>query len=529
MCFRLGIPISFDGRKEGDGLTDYIVVHDVGTTGVKSCLFDNRGRLIGQHYTPLTTRYPGPRIALQRPRDWYRSICSGTRALLELTGIQPGSVAGVSFSTHCPSLVLVDKDGQLLVEDIPIYGDLRALDQTRRFLEKLGGWARFYDLTGAGNLTEQYQLFKILWFRDEATDLFQRTRYFLNTADYLVYRLTGRFVTDYSLASNTGMLSIGDKNWCAEIIETAGINPDRLPRLVQSTDRVGQLSEAAARDSGLTTGTPVIMGGADVSCATLGAGVIEEGVGYAYLGSAAWIGVASKHPILDHETRMAHFRHLAPDQFAIHLFMTGAGICYQWLRDNLYAAGCGGHDPDELYPSMNKMAASVPPGSEKLVFLPYMRGVWAGNTNPNTRGSYIGLGLHHTPAHLFRAAIEGLAFGLKDLKEKFESRNLPLKELRVIGGGAKSELWLQIIADVCGLPVGCLQYIQEAGSFGAAVAAGIGLGMYPDFQVAKDFNPVTHTRNVQADIHEFYEKLYPVFKCAYESNYRLCDQLAGIG
>ena len=417
-----------------------IVVHDLGTTGDKACVFTTEGELKATLYAPFTTYYPQPNHVEQRPEDWWNTLCHTTQDILRAAQTSPSDVACLVFSGHNPSCIPVDDRGNLIYQSIPIYADLRASQQVNNFFKNIGGHQRFYQITGGGNLPEQYALFKMLWFKQHDPDNFTRTYKFINTHDYLVYKLTGRFVTDYSLASNIGLLDITQLDWSEELLHAAEIPREMLPELVSSTEVVGTVAEQVSSMLGLLPGTPVVIGGGDVCCATTGAGVVTEGISYANVGANAWIGIYSETPQFNFDTHLVNFCHLKTGSYALHFLTGGGSICYKWLRDALFAPEktWAGHLDIDPYELMNLSAQTIPLGADRLIFLPYMTGVWAGNFQPNARGAFIGLNPAHTKAHIVRAVIEGIGFGLRELLEMFHQQDMTPEEIRIIGGGARN-------------------------------------------------------------------------------------------
>ncbi|NLY89929.1 MAG: xylulokinase [Firmicutes bacterium] len=509
----------------------YIIVHDLGTTANKACLFDESCSLVASVLLPYPTYFPTAEEAVQRPEEWWRTVCASTKELLNKAGIMQEEISVIGFSGHSPSMVPVDDRGRVLLDKVPIYSDMRASEQVKNVIERIGGYKEFYGITGAGQLPEQYSLFKMVWFMENHPDKYKNTYKFLNTVDYLVHRLTGRFCTDYSQAGNVGALEIRSRVWSDRILQAAGIEESLLPEVVGSAEVVGEISSEASRDIGLPPGTPVVIGGGDVACAAAGAGAIREGTFYVSLGSAAWMGVFSEKPGFDVATRLVNFCHLLPGSYALHYFMTGAGICYQWVRDNIYQREetGGAHANLGDYEMMDKAAEPVGPGAGKLLFLPYMRGIWAGEgCCPNARGVLFGLNLANKRADIYRAAMEGIGFGLREIMEYFTHLGYEADEIRVIGGGTKSSLWRQIIADICGKKVLRPRLMQEAGALGAAVAAGIGVGLFKDFGVLDDLIKIESISLPNQEKHAIYCQYYELFLEIKEKVLPIFDKLAKI-
>jgi xylulokinase len=506
----------------------YILAHDLGTTGNKAVLFDEKGEIIGSVYHPYDTYYPRPGFVEQRPDDWWKAVCLTVRQLLESTKVRPDLIACVTFSGQMMSAVPVDEGGNLLRESILIWADTRSRKPAEGMVERLGGWESFFEMTGAGLLPENYTLSKILWHKENEPDIYQKTYKFLHAKDYIICRLTGRFTNDYTDASNSGYLDIRRRDYSEEILEAAGVSKDKLPELHESTDVVGHITEGAAKESGLTAGTPVVEGAGDVPAATLGAGVARKGVGYIYIGSANWTGAYAKEPILDAKTRVVNLCHVIPGVYAPHHTAYVGGIAQQWFRDNFCEVEKSAAETLGLnaYSLMNLKLEGVPPGADNVIFLPYMREGGAPYHNPHARGAFIGLTLPTKKEHLLRALLEGVAFNFRILTENFANVGVQTKEFRAIGGGVLNRIWMQIYADVLRTRVVCPVLSQEANAFGAAVAGGIGVKMFQGFDAAESLSPATYACQPKAEASEKYEQLYPVFKKAYECLIPVFGQLA---
>jgi len=497
----------------------YILVHDIGTTGNKTCLFNENCELVSMDYIPYKTYYPRPGYAEQNPHDWWEAICSSTKRVLELAKISKKDIASISFSGTMMGCIPIDKEGNLLRESVPIYADDRASKQAGYIARKIGGDKIIYNLTGTGQAPNSYSISKFLWIKENEPMIYNKTYKFLNTKDYIIGKLTGNFNnTDYSDASDMGLLDINKREWSKKILGVAGIDEELLPEIQESTKVIGVITQKAAEEIGLLPGTPVVMGGGDVLCTATGAGVIKEGIGFIYLGSGNWFGTYAEKTKLDLKTRIVNMCHLIPNKYLLMNIMINGGICYQWIRDNIFdfekdLAKRIDIDPFRI---LDLKAESVKQNSNNLIFLPYMRGMWAGTYNPYARGAFIGLSLEHGKSHIARAVLEGVAFSIRQLIEIAENQGIQVNDIRIVGGGAKSRLWRQIIADVCGKTISYPLLTQEAGSLGAVIAAGVGIGLYKDFSVANDLVKIKDRIYPQEKNHKIYNEIYPVFKESYQ-------------
>jgi xylulokinase len=500
-----------------------ILAHDLGTTGNKATLYDAEGRLVATAFHGYGTQHLGGNRVEQDPHDWWNAVVASTRRLL--AEVSAGDIACVSFSGQMMGCVAVDARGEVLRPAI-IWADQRATEQAQLLAERIGP-ERLYAITGH-RLGPSYSIEKVLWVRDNEPDLFAQTHGFLQAKDYLVMRLTGARATDYSDASGSNAFDLRARTWSEDILDAVGLDCALLPEPHASTDVVGEVLPGPAEECGLRAGTPVVVGGGDGSCAAVGAGSVREGSAYNYIGSSSWIALATRDPFLHPERRTVTFCHLVPDLYMPAGTTQAAGACYQWFRNTLCqeevrAARDQGID---AYEFLNAVAGTVPPGAEGLVFLPYLMGERSPHWNPSARGCFIGLTPSHTKAHLGRAVLEGVALNLRLVLDLFRGEGASVDTMRVIGGGAKGDLWRQIMADAYGLPVLLPAHPEEATSRGAAITAGVGVGLFPDFSVAERIAEVTARQEPRAEAREIYERLLPVFRGAYEG---LVEVFEGLG
>ncbi len=345
---------------------------------------------------------------------------------------------------------------------------------------------RVYQITGH-RASSSYSGAKILWVRNHQPELFRQVHKFLHAKDFIVARLTGNFVTDYSDASGMNLYDLQAGDWSAPILDAIGLDRALLPELHAASDVVGEVTAQVAAEVGLAAGTPVVIGGGDGCCAATGAGVVREGSAYNYIGSSSWIALATKTPILDPTMRTFTWAHLVPGMFSPCGTMQTAGGSYQWLRDNFClpekeaAAGL----KLSAYDLMNLQAEQSPPGANGLLFLPYLLGERSPRWNPKARGGFIGLTMKHNRADMIRAGLEGITLNLRVILEAFQEQNTQVTAMRVIGGGARGRVWRQIMADIYGLPVLRPALLEEATSLGAAIAGGVGVGIFRRFQCGR--------------------------------------------
>jgi xylulokinase len=497
-------------------MKSYVLAHDLGTTGNKATLYDREGRLAGSAFYAYDTEYAHTGWAEQNPEDWWQAVCASTRDLLARTRVRGDEVACIVFSGQMMGCVPLDEKARPLRQAI-IWADQRSVDQERWVGERVPP-QEVYRITGH-RLSASYSLCKILWLRDHQPDLYGAAYKFVHAKDAIVARLTGVFATDPSDASGMNLYDLEQGEWSKRIVEAAGLDPAQLPALRRSIDVVGHVLPQVAGQVGVAAGTPVVIGGGDGPCAAAGAGVIGEGAAYNYIGSSSWIALASAKPIYDPEYRTFTFGHIVPGMFMPTGTMQAAGASYQWARDQLcpvevQAAGMLGISAYEL---MNVEADSSPVGANGLIFLPYLLGERSPRWNPRARGAFIGLTVRHTRADMVRAVLEGVTMNLRVILDAFRAQGAQIEAIRLIGGGARGRFWNRMMADVYSMPVHRLAVLEEATSMGAALAGGVGVGLYPDFSTIETMNRVAETMQPDPAVQAAYERIYPIFEACYQA------------
>ncbi len=499
---------------------DYILAHDLGTTGNKATLFDAAtGKGVATTLHAYETAYPHPNWAEQDPTDWQAAIFQSTRSLLDQASVSPGSVAVVSFSGHMMGALLVDKEGVPLRPSI-IWADQRATSQAD-WIGQVCGREQVYRLTGH-RVSAAYTAAKVLWIKENQPDLYRRAHQVLHCKDYAAFLLTGALVTDYSDASGTQVFDLERRCWADDMLDAIGLPPSLFPEVFPSTAIIGKVTDGAAAATGLLAGTPVVIGGGDGACATVGAGSVEEGDAYNYISSSAWIALTTRQPIFDPQQRTFTFAHLVPDLYFPVGTMQAAGGSYGWLQRI-----CGGAEADgPLFEVMDAEAAAVPPGANGLLFLPYLLGERSPYWNPRARGAFVGLAMSHGRPEMARAVLEGVAYNMRLILDALRAQGVQVEAMRLIGGGARSGIWRQILANVYQLPILLPELTAEATALGAAIAGGVGVGLFPDFDVVRQLVPAREAEQPHPAPRERYDAMYEMFQQAYTALEPLFEQLA---
>jgi xylulokinase len=493
---------------------------DLGTSGVKAALFAvDDGQTLASVTFDYPLSHPQPGWAEQNPEDWWRATISAIQVCLvegKKVGVEAGDVRGVGISGQMHGIVLLDEQNQVIRPCI-IWADQRSEPQCRWMTERIGA-ERLIDLVSNPALPG-FSAPKLLWVRDNEPDNFARTRHVLLPKDYLRYRLTGEWGMEISDAAGTCLLDVKSGRWSQEVMVGLELDPALFPPVISAEGSHGTITSETAALTGLLAGTPVAGGGADNACGAVGNGVVRSGLGLVSIGTSGVVLAHSEKPGVDRSgpvPRVHTFNHAAPDAWYLMGVTQGAGLSLRWVRDNLGLPESalerwGGID---AYTLLEKEAALAPAGCDGLIFLPYLQGERTPHLDAYARGGWIGLTASHTRQHLIRAVFEGVAFSLKDCFKILREQGLPLEQLRVTGGGAKSPLWRQIIADVLNVEL-VITSAQEGPAFGAALLAGVASGVY---------STVVEACEQTVHVLERTEP-QPAFQAAYERNYAIYQDL----
>jgi xylulokinase len=508
-------------------MPDILLAHDLGTGGNKASLYDTQGQLLAAAFVPYETEYPQAGWHQQQPDAWWQAVVESTRQLLASAGTDPRQIRGMALSGHSLGCVPLDSAGRLLRQWTPIWSDRRPVAQAERFFTRIdpGDW---YRLTGNGFPAAHYTVFKALWYRDHEPELFAATDKIVGTKDYINYRLTGRIATDYSYASGSGVYQLLGWDYSDDLLAAADLSRDLLPEIVPSTEILGSLTAEAAETLGLPRAIPVACGGVDNSCMALGAGNIAEGRVYASLGSSMWIAVSSARPLLDETAKPYVFTHVIPGMFTSAVAIFSGGTSLRWVRDQLCGnlvqqADSSQQDP---YERMTELAEQSPPGARRLLFNPSLAGGSSLEPSPDLRGAFLGLDLKHTQADVIRATLEGIALNLRLALDELRRLNPVAHEMIVVGGGSRSRLWRQILADALEIDILKTNVGQDAGSLGAAAIAAVGAGLWPDFTPIAAIHRTENAARPSGDQVQVYRRLLPVFHDARFDLARVSSRLA---
>ena len=441
-------------------------------------VIDGNGRVVSSA-TEEHQPFDSPQIgwAEQHPEDWWRASCIAVRKAIASANLGAEEIACVGFSGQMHGAVMLNEQGSV-VRPALIWCDVRTEKQCRDLTAKIGH-ERLIQLTCNPALAN-FTLTKLLWVRENEPENWKRVRAVMLPKDYVRLRLTGERATDMADASGTLLLDVAHRRWSREMLQAAEIDEKSLPALYESPDVCGRVSSKGAAETSLRVGTPVVAGAGDQAAGAAGMGIVAAGTVSATIGTSGVVLAATDRPALDPRGRVHTFCHAIPGRWHVMGVTQAAGLSLRWFRDTFATNSSGAR---ESYDQLTAEAAKIPPGSDGLLWTPYLMGERTPHLDSNARGALVGLTASHTRAHVVRAILEGVAFSLRDTFTLFREMNVPVTTIRLGGGGARSPLWRQIQADVYGHAVEIVE-AQEGAAYGAALLAGVGVGLWPTVDAA---------------------------------------------
>ncbi|MDO8300680.1 xylulokinase [Lacisediminimonas sp.] len=478
---------------------------DMGAGSLKTMIIDSDGKVCGSAAADIATHSPKPLWSEQDPAEWWRAVCSTVPLALAEAGIAATDIAAISFSAGAHTPVLEDAQGNLVRPAI-LWNDQRSGEESRELQAAHGD--RILAL-GLNRPAPTWTMPQFLWLVRHEPEAVRKTARVYVAKDWLRSRLTGTWETDRTEAVGTLLFDPARDAWSQELCELAQWNIATLPPLVNPTTVVGKVTADAARQTGLAEGTPVVCGTSDTSAETFGAGSVEAGDGTVKLATAGTVSVVSKTPHV-HPT-LINYPLAVPGLWYV---ITGTNSCasaHRWFRDRFLMTP--GADGSAVFAEMDRLAASVAPGAEGLLFHPYLQGERAPYWDPLLRADFVGMSFRHDKAHFSRAIYEGIAFSLRDVLDQFRAQGMDIKTARIIGGGSKSATWRQIVADILNVEI-LLPETTDA-SFGAALLAGVGIGVFSDeMSAAKKCARIVDRSVPDPARVAFYDKLFCIYKDA---------------
>jgi xylulokinase len=482
---------------------------DVGTGGTRAVILSETGKVLASA-THEHAAFASPQLgwAEQDPHDWWRAAAGAIKEALLTAGITGADISCIGLAGQMHGAVLLDEDNQVLRPAL-IWCDQRTQAQCDWLNEKIGA-KRIIELTCNPALTN-FTLTKLLWVREHEPEIWKRFRRVLLPKDYVRFRLTGEQAIDVADASGTLMLDVANRRWSEAMMSAADLPMSCLPRLFESPEVCARISEEGAAASGLKVGTPVVAGAGDQAGGAVGMGIVRPGSVSATIGTSGVVFAATDHPAMDAQGRVHTFCHAIPGQWHVMGVTQAAGLSLRWFRD-LLGSGVS-------YDDLTREASAVPSGSAGVLWAPYLMGERTPHLDPKARGALVGFTASHTRGHVVRSILEGVAFSLKDTFTLFEAMRVPVSSIRLGGGGARSELWRQIQADVYGREVEIVE-AEEGAAYGAALLAGVGAKHWNSVEdacaaavhVATRVQPYGAAEQVLKQQYSLYRQLYVALK-----------------
>ena len=497
-------------------MKSYLLGIDIGTSACKVAVFDKEGKVLAAANGDYPVYYPQEGWAEQNPEEWWSAVCRATKETVQKAGIDSAEIAGVGIDGQSWSAIALDKEGKVLT-NTPIWMDTRAQEICERLNKEIGE-DKIFEVAG-NSLQPSYTTAKIIWYKENLPEVYEKIDKILQSNSFIAFKLTGAITQDMSQGYGLHCFDMKKGCWDEEMCRRLGIPMEFLPEICECDHVVGSVTAKAAAECGLAEGTPVVAGGLDAACGTLGAGVIHPGETQEQGGQAGGMSICIDEYKADPRLILGY--HVIPGKWLLQGGTTGGGGVMRWLEREFgaYEREEGKRQGKSSLDLFNEEAAAVAPGSDGVIFLPYMSGERTPIWDPNAKGVYYGLDFSKTKGHFIRAAMEGTAYALKHNLDVAEEAGAKVEVLRAMGGSANSLLWTQIKSDITGKPI-VVPSSDTATTLGAVILAGVGIGMYKDFDEAvkltieekRSHEPNNENRKVYDKNYETYIELYKQLK-----------------
>ncbi|MDD3218043.1 MAG: xylulokinase [Lachnospiraceae bacterium] len=506
-------------------MKNYLLGIDIGTSACKIAAFSKDGTVKASSTGDYPVYYPHPGWAEQNPEEWWSAVCKAIKECLKKGNILPEEIAGVGIDGQSWSAIAIDKAGKVLT-NTPIWMDTRAQAICDELNKKIGE-DNIFSLAG-NSLQPSYTTAKILWYKKHLPEVYEKTDKILQSNSFIAYRLTGAITQDMSQGYGLHCFNMKTGTWDENMCEQLEIPISFLPEIVPCHQVVGTVTKEAAGQCGLAEGTPVVAGGLDAACGTLGAGVIQPGETQEQGGQAGGMSICMEEYAADPRLILGY--HVVPGQWLLQGGTTGGGGVMRWVEREFaqYERSIAQETGESSLSQLNEIAEKIAPGSDGVVFLPYMSGERSPIWDPNAKGVYYGLDFSKTKGHMVRAAMEGVAFALKHNLDVADTTGAKVDELWAMGGSANSLLWTQMKSDITGKPI-VVPSSDTATTLGAVILAGVGVGMYESFEEAVKMTvKVTRRHEPNMENHDIYMKNYETYLALYENLKELMKKTGGM-
>lgn len=490
----------------------YLLGIDVGTSGTKADLFDEKGNLTETSFSEYELYSPVNGWAEQKPEDWWNAVCTVCKDIIGKSRINPEDICGIGLTGQMHGLVMLDRYGEVLMPSI-IWCDQRTSAECFEITQKVGA-KELIDITANPALTG-FTASKIMWVKNNRPDIYKKCRHILLPKDYIRYKMTGDFATDVSDASGMQLLDVPKRKWSGDILRILDIDENMLGKVYESPEITGYVSEEAAKLCGLSPNTPVVAGAGDNAAAAVGTGTVADGKAFTTIGTSGVVFVHTEKPIIDTLGRVHTFCCAVPNKWHVMGVTQAAGLSLKWLHDNFCE--------NESYAEMDRLAETVPIGADRLVFLPYLMGERTPHLNPDCRAVFFGLSASHGKANIIRSVLEGVIYSIRDCISVLKEMDIFPEDMSVCGGGSKSPFWSEMLSDVINCEVHTIRQKQGT-TLGAAILAGVGTGVYKDIVSAcekliekeKIYKPHAEKYAEYGKYYSIYRELYKDLKLRYE-------------
>lgn len=500
----------------------YVIGVDCGTSGTKTVLFDESGKVIASKTIEYPMYQPKNGYAEQDPADWSNAMVNTIKAVMTQSGVSKDDVKGVGISGQMHGLVMLDKDGNVLRKSI-IWCDQRTANEVEEMNQKLGE-KKLIEITANPALTG-WTAAKILWVKNNEPEIYEKCAHILLPKDYLRFILTGEFATEVSDASGMQLLDVPNRCWSDEVLSALDIDKSLLGKVYESCEVTGEITAKMAELTGLKAGTIVVGGAGDNAAAAVGTGVVEDGKAFTTIGTSGVVFAHTSNISIDPKGRVHTCCAAVPNSWHVMGVTQGAGLSLKWFRDNFCnveketAALMG---VDEYY-LMDKEAETVPVGANRLLYLPYLMGERTPHLDPDARGTFFGLSAMHTKKDMLRAVLEGVSYSLRDCVEVFREMNINVSDMMACGGGGTSPLWRSMLADLYNCPVKTVAS-KEGPALGVALLATVGAGIYSSVPEAckaviktdKTQEPIENNVPEYEKYYQLYREIYPALKASFK-------------
>lgn len=488
----------------------YLIGIDIGTSGTKSVLFDTQGNVIASELVEYPLYQPQNGWAEQDPEDWWQAVCK-TLNVITASAID-GEICGIGLSGQMHGLVMLDECGEVIRNSI-IWCDGRTVAECEE-IEEIIGHDRLIEIT-ANPALPGFTASKIMWIKKHEPENYKKCKHILLPKDYIRYKLTGEFATEVSDAGGMQLLDIKKREWSDEVLEKLDIDKNLLAKVYESPDVTGYIKEAVAEITGLKAGIPVAGGAGDNAAAAIGTGVCESGKAFTTIGTSGVVFAHTKEPIIDKEGRVHTFCCAVPGEWHVMGVTQAAGLSLNWFKNNLAS--------ELSYKEIDEKCEEVQIGSDKLLYLPYLMGERTPILDSNARGVFFGLSARHTKVNMARAVMEGVSYSLYSCLEVLKEMNVPVSDMALCGGGAKSNFWKKMLADVYGITLKIMES-EEGPALGVAILAGVAAGVYSSVpegckravKVCENVSFSEENHEKYLEFYDIYSELYPALKDSFK-------------